>query len=163
MIRRLVLLALLPAIAASGLARSDETPSTPQGEVTLGDGAPPPGIHDPGVVAAPDPAESTEANSESEDHSMQPAMPDTSPVRPLASRKPTAEQIMEDSDSVTERKEGKDTVKEYRKNGILRMVRIVPENGPEQMYMDQNGDGRLDRDLVDGPVSPVFFSLYQWD
>lgn len=159
----LILLALVPAIAASGLARSDEATPTPPSEAVLGSAPPPPGINDPGVVTTPPPAGSDEAAAESDDASLQPTMPDTSPVRSQASRKPTADQIIASSDSVTERKEGSDTVKEYRKNGLLRMVHIIPENGPEQMYMDQNGDGRLDRDLIDGPVSPVFFSLYQWD
>lgn len=158
-----LLLALVPAIAASGLAWSDETLSTPPAEEVLGSAPPPPGLNDPGVVTAPSPAGSDEATAESDGQSLQPTMPDTSPVRSQAARKPTADQIIASSDSVTERKEGSDTVKEYRKNGLLRMVQIIPENGPEQMYMDQNGDGRLDRDLIDGPVSPVFFSLYQWD
>lgn len=128
---------------------------------------PPPGMNDPGVAARPADAAvpavvgGTAAGSDGE--SLQPAMPDTSLVRPKASRNPSSEQIIASSDSVTERKQGNDTVREYRKNGLLRMVRVIPQNGAEQNYFDQNGDGRLDRDLVDGPVSPVYFSLYQWD
>lgn len=165
MIRTLVLLALAPAITASGLTWADETSSTPPSEQILGNAPPPPGMDDPGVVTNPAPAAAAEdaAQSGDADASLQPAMPDTSPVRSQASRKQTPEQIIASSDSVTERQQGSDTVKEYRKNGLLRMVHVVPQNGPEQMYMDHNGDGRLDRGLVDGPVSPVYFSLYQWD
>ena len=43
------------------------------------------------------------------------------------------------------------------------MVRIKPGSGPVQTYIDANGDGRLDRDLIDGPVSPVYFSIYEWN
>jgi hypothetical protein len=64
---------------------------------------------------------------------------------------------------VTERKEGKDTVREYREKGKLRMVRIVPQNGPTQTYYDRNGDGRLDKDPLEGPVAPVYFTIYEWN
>ena len=126
---------------------------------------PPPGMNDPGVVANPAnvPASASATAVGSDGASVQPAMPDTSPVRSKAARNPSAEQIIATSDSVIERKQGGDTVTEYRKNGLLRMVHVVSENGSEQRYVDQNGDGRLDRDLIDGPVSPVYFSLYQWD
>jgi hypothetical protein len=161
--RALILLALVPAIVTSGFAWSEEKSSTPPAEETFGSAPPPPGMDDPGVVSDSAPAPATAGATASDGESLQPAMPDTSPVRSQATRKPTPEQIIASSDSVTERKQGSDTVREYRKNGLLRMVHIIPENGPEQMYHDQNGDGRLDRDALDGPVSPVYFSLYQWD
>lgn len=128
---------------------------------------PPPGMNDPGVVAKPADATAAATSGDtaegSDGESLQPAMPDTSPVRSKASRNPNADQIIASSDSVIERKQGNDTVREYRKKGLLRMVRVIPESGAEQRYYDQNGDGRLDRSLVDGPVSPVYFSLYEWD
>ncbi|MEZ5462048.1 DUF2782 domain-containing protein [Dokdonella sp.] len=161
--RTLILLALLPSIAATGIAWSDEDTATPPAQETFGSAPPPPGMNDPGVVSKPAPTSSAATAASSDSDSLKPAMPDTSPVRSQAARKPTPEQIIATSDSVSERKQGTDTVKEYRKNGILRMVHIIPENGPEQMYRDENGDGRLDRDALDGPVSPVYFSLYQWD
>lgn len=118
-------------------------------------GLPPPEMHAKGVDATSAPV----ADSES----LTPAMPDTRLVRDKASRTQNIEKIIASSDSVTERKEGHDTVREYRKNGHLRMVQVIPESGPEHDYLDQNGDGRLDRDITDGPVSPVYFTLYQWD
>lgn len=163
MIRTVILLSLLSAVAASGSAWSEEQTSTPSAPETLGSAPPPPGMNDPGVVTKPDPAAAASAAPAGGDETLQPAMPDTSAVRPLASRKPTPEQIIATSDSVTERQQGTDTVKEYRKNGLLQMVHIIPQNGPEQMYHDHNGDGRLDRDALDGPVAPVYYSLYQWD
>jgi len=54
-------------------------------------------------------------------------------------------------------------IREYRQNGKLRMIRIRPRNGPEQIYFDQNSDGRLDRDPLDGPVAPVYFTIYEWN
>ena len=56
-----------------------------------------------------------------------------------------------------------ETREEYRQNGKLRMIRIRPRNGPEQIYFDQNSDGRLDRDPLDGPVAPVYFTIYEWN
>ena len=163
MIRTLILTAFFAVVAASGLAWSQNQPAPPPADQVIGDAPPPPGLNDPGVASKSDAEAAANEAPAADGETLQPAMPDTSAVRPLSSRKPTAEQIAADSDSVTEHHEGSDRVKEYRKNGLLRMVRVVPQNGPEQMYMDQNGDGRLDRDALDGPVAPVYFSLYQWD
>lgn len=114
---------------------------------------PPPTMDDKGV-----PASLPEA-------SIEPAMPDTRPVRDKASRDrdDAISKIRAGSDSVTRRQEGNDDVEEYREKGRLRMVRIIPRTGPEQIYMDNNDDGRLERDARDGPVSPVYFTIYQWD
>lgn len=92
-------------------------------------------------------------------------MPDTRLVRDKASRSKdlTASEIEARSDSITSHKEGTDTVTEYREKGKLRMIRIAPQNGPSQTYYDRNSDGRLDRNSMDGPVSPVYFTLYEWD
>jgi hypothetical protein len=91
-------------------------------------------------------------------------MPDTRLVRDKAARSKdqSVEQIRATS-SVTRRQEGADTVEEYREKGRLRMVRVLPQTGPEQIYMDTNGDGRLERDPRDGPVSPVYFKIYEWN
>jgi len=66
---------------------------------------------------------------------------------------------------VTVRKEGNDTVEEYRRNGNIFMVRIMPTDGPAHYYVDRTGNGRLDRDPLDntpGPISPVYFKIYDW-
>lgn len=119
---------------------------------------PPPGINDKGVETATQPAVDPV-------ETLKPDMPDTRLVRDKASRSknPSTAEIEASSDSVIERKEGTDTVTEYREKGKLRMVRVAPQNGPAQIYYDRNSDGRLDRDPTDGPVSPVYFTLYEWD
>ena len=118
---------------------------------------PPPDIDAKGVETAPLPPSDAE--------SLKPGMPDTRPVRDKASRSSerSASEIEANSDSVTERKEGSDTVREYREKGKLRMLRIVPQNGPTQTYLDGNGDGRLDKDPMEGPVAPVYFKIYEWN
>ena len=56
-----------------------------------------------------------------------------------------------------------DTVEEYRLNGQLYEVRVRPRVGPAYMLLDTNGDGRLDRKDSDGPVAPVYWTLYEWN
>ena len=56
-----------------------------------------------------------------------------------------------------------DVVEEYRQNGKVYMVKVRPEKGVPYTIMDTNGDGRLDRSDGDGPVRPVYYTLYEWD
>lgn len=55
-----------------------------------------------------------------------------------------------------------DVVSEYRVAGQLRMVKVVPARGPTYYLVDSNGDGRLDSSKGEGPVSPVYYRLYEW-
>ncbi len=144
-------IALLVAVAAASC------PLFVFADQPLQSAPPPPGINEKGVETTSVPVV--------EGGTVEPAMPDTRLVRDKASRSNdrSAAQIEAASDSVTERKEGDDTVQEYREKGKLRMVRIVPQNGPTQTYYDRNGDGRLNKDSFEGPVSPVYFTLYEWD
>lgn len=56
-----------------------------------------------------------------------------------------------------------DTVEEYRQNGRLTMVKVTPKRGAPYTLLDSNGDGRLDRKDAEGPVAPVYWTLYEWD
>lgn len=56
-----------------------------------------------------------------------------------------------------------DTVEEYRKNGQLYMVKVTPPNGIPYTLMDTNGDGKLDRSDADGPIGPVYYTIYRWN
>ena len=56
-----------------------------------------------------------------------------------------------------------DTVEEYRQNGRLYEVRVRPRDGVPYTLLATNGDGRLDRRDGDGPVAPVYYTLYRWD
>jgi hypothetical protein len=55
-----------------------------------------------------------------------------------------------------------DVITEYRVAGLLHTVRIQPVRGPTYYLVDSNGDGRLDSSEGEGPVSPVYFKLYEW-
>lgn len=141
----LLLLASLTVIAA-------EPKSEPE---TSRDGLPPPALEDKGTATA--------AARVNEPLDLD--KPDTRLVRDKASRdreKAIAEARAK-SDSVVRRQQGDDTVEEYREKGRLRMLRIIPRSGSEQTYLDHNGDGRLERHALDGPVAPVYFTIYQWN
>ena len=58
-----------------------------------------------------------------------------------------------------------DVIEEYRTNGQVTMVHVVPKNGVPYYLYDDNGNGRLDRSDADknATVSPVYFTIYEWD
>ena len=143
-----VLLAVPPAFADQAPTQAPQPPK--HGAL------PPPSMTDKGV------AEATPVETDTDPLEL--TKPDTRLVRDKASRnkEQSADEIRATS-SVTRRQEGSDTVEESREKGRLRMIRVLPQTGPEQIYMDTNGDGRLERDPRDGPVSPVYFKIYEWN
>lgn len=54
-------------------------------------------------------------------------------------------------------------IEEYRQGNRLYMIRVVPERGIAYTYLDTDGNGRLEYDGEDGPVRPVYYTLYEWD
>jgi hypothetical protein len=56
-----------------------------------------------------------------------------------------------------------DVVEEYRMNGHIYMVKVRPVKGIPYTLQDTNGDGRLDAKDGDGPVRPVYYTLYEWN
>lgn len=56
-----------------------------------------------------------------------------------------------------------DRVEEYRQNGQLYMVKVTPERGPPYYLMDTDNNGRLNRDERDPRISPVHWTIYEWD
>lgn len=136
------------------------------------DAPPPPGLNDPGVAspksatAAQDTAASpaADANDASADPLAPVPKPDTRLVRSKADRDPNAVAQRIAASQHTTRQQGGDTVDEYRQNGKVWMIHIVPQGGgPDETFMDTTGTGRLTRDPRQGPVSPVYFSLYDWN
>jgi hypothetical protein len=70
--------------------------------------------------------------------------------------------IPEGAKQATRTEANGDTVTEYRVNGALAMVRVVPKNGPVYYVTDSDGDGRLDRNSDGTRNVPVYFKLYGW-
>lgn len=57
-----------------------------------------------------------------------------------------------------------DVVEEYRQGGKIFMVRITPAHGKPYYLYDDDRNGRLDRTDADrASVSPVYWTIYQWD
>jgi hypothetical protein len=146
------------------LAAPPAPPSKPPGDLP-----PPPGLNDPGVSSAPAPQQAPASNApieelveDSDNDPLAPLpKPDTRPVRDKSERGASAERMA--ASEVTKRTQGDDTVEEYRQNGRVWMIRIVQPGGGTQTFMDTNGSGRLTRDPQEGPVAPVYFSLYEWN
>ena len=146
-------------VAAMGAATAaDRTP--PKSDVP-----PPPGMDEPGVTTAPQPATAAEpaaARTQADDPLAPLPKPDARLVRDKASRDKAATDDRIARSEVTKRKQGDDTVEEYRQNGRIWMIKIIPITGPSQTFMANDGSGRLVRDPKEGPVSPVYYSLYEW-
>jgi len=147
-----------------GSALAIAAPPELKGPPIKAEAPPPPGINDPGVETTP--AAQDAATPQAGDNATADPMaplpkPDTRPVRDKATRAANPERIAQSE--VSTRKQGNDTVEEYRQNGHVWMIRIVPQNGPTQTFMDTTGSGRLTRDPQEGPVSPVYFTLYEWN
>jgi hypothetical protein len=57
-----------------------------------------------------------------------------------------------------------DRYEEYRQNGAVYMVRVVPKHGIPYTLIDENRDGRLDHsDISKNDVSPVYYTIYEWN
>ena len=52
-------------------------------------------------------------------------------------------------------------VEEYRINGRLYMIHVIPKHGIPQTYM-ANPEGELMRKPGQPPVKPVFYTIYKW-
>lgn len=53
-----------------------------------------------------------------------------------------------------------DVVTEYRVQGQLRIVKVVPVRGPAYYLVDRNGDGRMDP--AEGDVPTTWFKLFSF-
>jgi Protein of unknown function (DUF2782) len=66
---------------------------------------------------------------------------------------------------VTVRQEGNETIKEYRKHGVLYFVSVMSESGPTKYYVDDRSDVPRDVRQLSAPsgvVQPVYFKLLDW-
>ena len=60
--------------------------------------------------------------------------------------------------------ENGDVVEEYRQGGRIFMVRITPVRGKPYYLYDDDRNGRMDRTDADkASVSPVYWTIYEWD
>jgi hypothetical protein len=154
---------LQPLIAALIVAGAIATSATAADRpVTKADLPPPPGMNDPrGSTPATATAPAAAAAVDQDPLAPLPK-PDARLVRDKASRDTATNAERVAASDVTRRQQGDDTVEEYRQNGHVWMIKILPQNGPTQTFLDPDGSGRLARNPNEGPVSPVYYSLYEW-
>jgi hypothetical protein len=71
----------------------------------------------------------------------------------------------ETTPSVTIRSsESGDVIEEYREGGRIYMVRITPVRGKPYYLYDDDRNGRMDRTDADkAGVSPVYWTVYEWE
>lgn len=155
---------ILPAAIALLAASATHAAKPPPGKADV---PPPPGMNEPGVTtpaptATPATRDAPAATPANDDPLAPLPKPDARLVRDKASRDASADSRRIAASNVTRRKQGDDTVEEYRERGHLWMVKIVPINGPIQTFVTNDGSGRLVRDPKEGPVSPVYYTLYEW-
>ena len=154
------------ALLAAGIALAVSNAAAAAPKPALADVPPPPGLNDPGVdTSAPDSAqaEAAAAPTNAADDPLAPvSKPDARLVRDKASRDASATAQRIAASDVSTRRQGTDTVEEYRQKGHVWMIKIVPQNGPTQTFMANDASGRLLSDPNEGPISPVYYTLYEW-
>jgi Protein of unknown function (DUF2782) len=77
----------------------------------------------------------------------QQAAPVPEPPRYPAGVEPVEEPAPEPDVTIVERE--RDTVYEYRINGRLYMIKVVPQVGPPYYFIDQDGDGNMETRATD--------------
>jgi len=65
---------------------------------------------------------------------------------------------------ITITRKGKKTIQEYRRGGILYMVKVIPDIGPPYYFLDSNGDGKLDirRSDMNQDTNVNMWKLFEW-
>jgi hypothetical protein len=66
---------------------------------------------------------------------------------------------------ITIKRQGKETIQEFRKNGQLYMVKVIPDVGPAYYFIDTDGDGKLDvrRSDLDKTSNVNQWKILEWD
>ncbi|MGE7138807.1 DUF2782 domain-containing protein [Luteibacter sp. NPDC031894] len=159
---------------AAALALALALPVAAQDASSFKPAPPPPGLHDPGVKAGePDrsgqtPIERPVPYDQAQDGKTTPATSDAN----QASQSPVALPSMQDDGGVDAQgnpppklsrsyDKGENHVDEFTMAGKPYMVVVTPKNGVPQTYMlDQSGNPI--HDPKNGPVSPVFYKVYEW-
>ncbi len=61
-------------------------------------------------------------------------------------------------------RKGKNTVQEYRRNGQLFMVKVIPDVGPPYYLRDTNGDGKMDvrSNQLDQGADVNMWRIFEW-
>ncbi|BBL69942.1 DUF2782 domain-containing protein [Methylogaea oryzae] len=119
----------------------------------------------PPDIGAANPAEDEKIppeNLQPVDDSVRVVQPEAVPEQPdLPAPVQNGENIEPD---ITIVKRGKDTIQEYRVNGKLYMVKIIPSIGPAYYLLDTDGDGNMDvrRSNLESGLKTPQWVLFSW-
>lgn len=129
----------------------------------LAQSAPPPAssIPPPPDLDEPVQAGSSGMPSVQAQHLVLPSRASSTPAASIQPVIPPHDPMGQPPPKVDVRKVKGDVVEEYRVGGRLTMIRIIPEHGPVQTFY-ADPQGRLHPNADQGPVKPVFYTLYQW-
>jgi hypothetical protein len=66
---------------------------------------------------------------------------------------------------ITITRKGEETIQEFRRNGQLYMIKIIPQIGPPYYMMDTNGDGQMDvrKNDMDKNTNINMWHLFDWN
>ena len=63
---------------------------------------------------------------------------------------------------ITIRQEADRTIEEYRVNGLLYAIKVIPKVGEPYYLVDSEGDGQLDKRQERGRLSVPSWILFKW-
>lgn len=63
---------------------------------------------------------------------------------------------------ITIRQEADRTIEEYRVNGLLYAIKVIPKVGEPYYLVDSEGDGQLDKRQERGRLSIPSWILFKW-
>lgn len=65
---------------------------------------------------------------------------------------------------ITITRKGEDTIQEYRRNGQLYMIKVIPQVGPPYYWLDTNGDGKMDvkKNDIDKNTNINMWNIFEW-
>jgi hypothetical protein len=105
---------------------------------------------DVGAANASSSSSATDASSSSSDADI--------PPPPTVANNPS-----DTPPQITIKHKGTNKIEEYRMNGRLYMVRIIPAGGKPYYLIDPKGDGQFVRqDIMNGGLRPPMWVLHQW-
>ncbi|WP_233839910.1 DUF2782 domain-containing protein [Dyella sp. 2HG41-7] len=153
----LLTLSLLAATSAFAQSSSSQPQFAPA--------PPPPGMNDPGVNPAKEPAAAASTNKPvSSPAELEPSHLPGKPIPvPKVAGVPASEHDAngQPPPDVSVRQQGENTIQEFRQNGRVYMVVVTPKHGPQQVYnVDENGN--FFDPVSRTRVKPVQYNILKW-
>ncbi|WP_266170404.1 DUF2782 domain-containing protein [Dyella subtropica] len=151
-----------PVVLLVALGAFAALPVFAQSAQSLPPAPPPPGMNDPGVKAVEPPATQKPAKSASSQASGAAVNSKVPPTLPAMQDKGEPRDAHgEPPPQVTVRKQGDETIQEFRRSGMLYMVVVTPKVGVPQTYL-VDANGNYHNQAGHEPVKPVMYKVMEW-